>query len=181
MKIMRRTRTGEIALLLGLTAAAAGCASAHRASTPPGRGEVAARHAARVALVARGRPDAASPLLISFHRVFGTDPMAQTLTVRADGQSQATVGYGGRNGLRVVNFDLAAGQLRALRAALAHTHLRTTGLGNDRQFIYWLITDRGSFRLSEVLTPPSARPLIDHLNALTDVHTGWSSGPAARR
>ncbi len=111
-------------------------------------------------------------VLISFRRVFGTDPAASTLTVYAGGRAVATAGYGGRNGLQVYRFRMSPAQLRHLRALVPATPPPSADAGDFHGYIYWIITDRGSYRLRTGAVPPAARPLIAELNAITDAHAG---------
>jgi hypothetical protein len=157
-----------LALLAISGGAVSGCAAhaGHSATATDSPRKAAAPAAAAVTTSAPGHR------LISFRRVFGSDPLASTLTVYSGGVSVATLGFGGRNGLQVHRFQMPAAQLLRLRSLVRRAHLRTTDVNDVKHYIYWVTTDRGSYRLRDGLVPDASRPLIAELNAITDKRTG---------
>lgn len=114
-----------------------------------------------------------APLLVYFKRAVSADPVASQLIVDVDGRASALVTLGGINGEKKHVFVMDPGQLQRLRRLLTHTRLRDTTCCDTRYYIYWVTAHGRTWRLQQRRVPPSMRPLIHALDAITDAHTGY--------
>ena len=114
-----------------------------------------------------------APLLVSFKRTVGFDPLSSQLTVYGDGSAVAIITLGGVDGEKKHVFRLTAAQLGRLRALLDRARLRSTSCCNVNLYIYWLVGHGHSVRLQQGRIPRSLRPLVDQLNAIADAHMSY--------
>lgn len=109
-------------------------------------------------------------LIVFFRRSIGVDPLASYFKLYSSGEGIATVVYGGVQGPRVHHFALRPAQLARLEGLLAHTPLHDTSLADPTLYTYWVISDRGAYRLRQGAVPRPAAPLLDALNAIAEAN-----------
>ena len=157
---MRLPTTASPIALVAVLATLTGCGS-HGA----GRATATGAHAPAAAATApRGR------LIVFFRRSLGVDPLASYFKLYSSGEGIATVVYGGVQGPRLHHFALRPAQLARLESLLTHTRLHDTPLANPSLYTYWVISDRGAYRLRQGAIPRPAAPLLDALNAIAEAN-----------